>query len=176
MRERERERSYVYRDDGTYCIRISPLRQKRRNLRWQVDAYYRGHKAKTRVGGTFSGDDGRELAEDLADALWDDYLAGAHRAPEAAPRTVADAVSRFGERKTGRRGRVLSPATARAYHSQLQAPLLGRVRELTEAVGQLHARDVDLEALGDLRIRLGAPRQRRHERGIMAQHERPSGR
>jgi integrase len=121
MRERERERSYVYRDDGTYCIRISPLRQKRRNLRWQVDAYYRGHKAKTRVGGTFSGDDGRELAEDLADALWDDYLAGAHRAPEAAPRTVADAVSRFGERKTGRRGRVLSPATARAYHSQLQA-------------------------------------------------------
>ena len=53
------------------------------------------------------------------------------------------------------------------------AALLGRVGELAEPVGQLHAADVKLEALGDPAVG-GAARQRRLGQRIFRQQSRPA--
>ena len=64
------ESSYIYGDDGTYLIRISPSRDKAR-LRWRVDAYYKGYRESTRTCTTFRY---QSDAEGCASALWKDYV------------------------------------------------------------------------------------------------------
>ncbi len=53
------------------------------------------------------------------DALWANYTAGLHTAPDAAPTTVGDLVGVFLARTHGKKGRLLSDKTERAYRSQL---------------------------------------------------------
>ncbi len=116
--ERDPERCYTFQDDGVYIVRISPSRYPGRSQRWRVDAYYKGHREGTRTGASF----GRQCdAEKCAGLLWRDYVAGLHHAPEAPPVTVADLIDRFCARKTGKRGRELSPRTATAYRDHLKA-------------------------------------------------------
>ena len=70
-------------------------------------------------------------AEDAAGALWGDHLAGILTAPEAAPLTLGDLVDWFCKRTESHTGRPLSPRTARAYRSQLQALEAVAGRDLT---------------------------------------------
>src|ERR1700730_889071 len=60
-------------------------------------------------------------------------------------------------------------------HLLLQPPtLLGRIRELAEAVGKLHSADIELEALGKSGIALQRPGQRRLYSGILIENGRTS--
>lgn len=124
-------------DDGTYVVRISPNHDRGRT-RWRVDAYYRGHRKDTRACSVFGTEAG---AQTCAAALWTDYLSGQHVAPEPAPLTVGTLVDRFCARKTGKRGRALSPHTERAYRSQLKG--LVDVAGAESPVGHLGKRHVE---------------------------------
>jgi integrase len=99
-----------------YCV--EDQRQGRTRTRWRVDGYYTGHRAGTLSRSTFGN---RNHAIACADALWTDYVAGLHIAPDAAPETVGDLVDRFLARTTSKKGKQLSSKTTRAYRTQLAA-------------------------------------------------------
>jgi len=115
--------AYVFQDDGTYAVRISPNRDRKRGrerLRWRVEGYYQGHRKGTLACSVFAHEgDARECAR----LLWEDYVGGLHQAPDAPPVTLGELVDRFLAREKGKRGRKLSENTARAYDSQLGALL-----------------------------------------------------
>ncbi len=104
-----------FRDDGIYVVHIT---YERARDRWRVDGYFRGHRASSRTCARFGTQQDAELC---ATTIWRDYLAGLLEAPEPPPVLVQDLVDRFVARSTSKRGRELSPATARAYRTQLQS-------------------------------------------------------
>lgn len=110
-------RSKVHGDDGLYVVRVSPLNEARRSLRYRVDAYYRGKRTGTLVQETFSGASAQDAAAEFAGILWMDYATGAHVHPPARPHTLGELLARFLERTTSKKGRPLSPRTMRAYES-----------------------------------------------------------
>lgn len=113
--------AYVYHDDGTYSVRLSPNEDRKRGrtrIRWRVEGYYKGHRKGTLTCSVFAHeDDARECAR----LLWEDYVAGLHQAPDAPPVTLGDLVKEFLAREKGKRGRKLSTRTPRAYDSQFGA-------------------------------------------------------
>ncbi len=113
---------HAYRDDGVYCVRVYPVRDKRgggERVRYRTDGYYTGHRQGTLTRTTFAS---VEDAEKCAALLWQDYVQGLHAAPQARPVTVQDLVDAFCERTTSKRGKTLSDvSTGRSYPSQLQA-------------------------------------------------------
>lgn len=108
--------TWTYGDDGIYVVQIIEIHEKGRAPRWKVRGYFRGNRKGTRAGAKFSDP---QAAEALAAVFWGDYVRGVLEAPEAAPVTVSGLVDRFCERTTGKRGRILSPSTTRAYRTQL---------------------------------------------------------
>ncbi len=128
-------------DDGVYVVRVYAVedqRQGRTRTRWRTDGYYSGHRKGTIARSTFGQ---REDAVKCADALWADYTAGLHTAPDAAPTTVQELIDRFLARTHGKRGRLLSDKTERAYRSQLA--VLVRVTGADWPVGYLSRRHVE---------------------------------
>jgi integrase len=105
----------IFRGDDTYVVHIC---EDRTRGRWRVDAYFCGRRRGTRAGAYRSS---LAAAERLAASLWGDYVSGLLVAPDAPPATLGEMVERFVGRTTTKRGRELSPATARAYRSQLRA-------------------------------------------------------
>jgi integrase len=128
-------------DDGVYVVKVYPVtdqRQGRIRTRWRADGYYTGHRAGTLTRSTFGQ---RESAVACADALWSDYIAGLHTAPDAAPTTVSALIDKFLERTHSKKGRLLSPATAQAYRTQLAS--LTRVTGPDWPVNYLSKRHVE---------------------------------
>lgn len=124
-------------DDGIYVVHVVPYREKRRADRWTVEAYFRGHRGTTRVRKACSEE---QVALKLAAELWRDYCAGNLEAPDAPPVTLGELVERFASREKTRTGRELSPATARAYRSQLVSLVAGAGTDLP--VHHLHERHI----------------------------------
>ena len=151
-------------DDGVYVVRVYPVsdeRNGRSRTRWRTDGYYAGHRKGTVARSTFSQ---REDAVACADALWADYSAGLHAAPDAAPTTVQELLDRFLARSHGKKGRLLSDKTERAYRSQLA--VLVRVTGADWPISYLSRRHVEAA--------LRAPRvQRAGKKGDDAQQQAP---
>lgn len=128
-------------DDGTYVVHLTQTVHRARP-RWEVEGYYRGHRVATRARAT-SRDE--RAATAAADSLWRAYLAGHLTAPDAPPATVTELVDRFCTRTVTKKGRPLSPATLRAYRSQLAGLVAAAGPECP--VGHLHERHVRAHVL-----------------------------
>jgi len=102
------------RDDGVYVVSVYLVEDRLRGqkrTRWRCDGFYKGHRASTVTRSTFSL---RDAALACAEALWADYVAGLHRAPDTAPKTVGELIDRFVAQTTAKKGRLLSEKTGRA--------------------------------------------------------------
>ena len=92
----------VFRDDGTYCVRIDLWRGKGRADRWAVRAFFRAHReVSCRRAVYATPDEARQAAE----GAWRLYVAGKVGRPDAPPVTMKDAAERFYARTATESGR-----------------------------------------------------------------------
>ena len=109
----------IYRQDRDFTVRLQLLpATKGRRERYHVVCYRTGQSQTDRQTASLPT---REEAVATAQALWQEHQLGHLDAPDAPPATIAELIDKYVARTHRANGQPLSPATQRAYRTQLEA-------------------------------------------------------